>query len=149
MQSGLERLAPGLAGANAHCRLEIENEDLAVADFVGAGRFLQGFDHPLLDVVGDGQFDLGFGQEIDGVFGPTIDLCMALLAPETLDLAHGHALDAELGQRLADGVKHERLDDGDHIFHVTTLPSFCCSSRLYQRAAPPMPGQDLLVDALY
>src|SRR5690242_621417 len=40
----LERRRIGLAGADADDFLEIEHEDLAVADLAGIGRLLDGFD---------------------------------------------------------------------------------------------------------
>jgi hypothetical protein len=42
---------------------------------------------------------------------------MALLAAVTLDLGHGHAVDADGRQCLAHLVKLERFDDRDDEFH--------------------------------
>src|SRR5690606_15472435 len=56
-------------------------------------------------------------QEADGVFGTAIDFGMALLAPVTLHLGHGQALDADRGERLAHLVQLEWLDDCHHDFH--------------------------------
>ena len=47
----------------------------------------------------DGDLDLDLGQEVHGVFGAAVDFRVALLAPVALDLGHGHALHAEVGQR--------------------------------------------------
>ena len=63
-------------------------------------------------IVGDGHVDLYLRQEIDHVLSATVQLGMALLATEALDLGNRDALDANLGQRLAHVVQLERLDDG-------------------------------------
>ena len=46
---------------------------------------------------------------------------MALLAPETLSLGDGDALDSDLVQRVLDLVERERLDDRFDLLHG--LPS--------------------------
>ena len=70
--------------------------------------------------VGDHHLDLDLGQEVDHVFGAAIELGVALLAPETLDLGHRHAGDADFRQRLAHLVELERLDD--RLIFFMTLP---------------------------
>src|SRR4029077_16760328 len=52
-----------------------------------------------------------------------INLGMALLAPVTLDLGHGHSVDANCRQRLTDLVKLEGFDDGDDELHVQAFIS--------------------------
>jgi hypothetical protein len=42
---------------------------------------------------------------------------MAFLSAKALDLADGHALDAELVERVFDFGEPERLDDGFDFFH--------------------------------
>src|SRR6185503_11274011 len=42
-------------------------------------------------------------------------------AAVALDLHHGHALQAEVGQRRANLLELERLDDGRHQLHVAPL----------------------------
>ena len=69
-------------------------------------------------VVGDHDFDLDLGQEIDHVFGAAIQLGVALLPAEALDFGHGQAGDADFGQRLAHFVEFERLDDGFDFLHA-------------------------------
>ena len=68
-------------------------------------------------VVGDHHLDLDLGQEVDDVLGAAVELGLALLAAVALGLEHGHALDAQLLQRLLHLVQLERLDDGFDLLH--------------------------------
>src|SRR5579864_9524639 len=114
----LQRGGVGLAGADAHRVIEPEDEDLAVADLAGLRRRRDGVDD-LVDLIGGaGDFQLDLRQEAHGVFGAAIDFGVALLAPVALHLGDGQSLNADLGQRVADLVELERLDDGHDDFHV-------------------------------
>src|SRR4029079_2370713 len=113
----LQRVVVGLAGADAHRAIEVVNEDFSVADLAGLGGVADRGDDPLLKAVLDPDLDLELGQEVHGVFGAAIDFGVALLAAEALDLGHGHAVDAERLQRVADLVELEGFDDGDHELH--------------------------------
>ena len=97
--------------------LDVENEDLAVADLAGAGRLLDGFDDLIEQVVLDRCFDLYLGQEINDVFGATVKFGMSFLTAEPLDLGDGNALHANGGERFTHLVKLEWLDDGSNEFH--------------------------------
>ena len=66
--------------------------------------------------------DLDLRQEAHGVLGAAIDLGLALLSAEPLDLAHRQSLDAERGQRVADLVQLERLEDRHDHFHFGCPP---------------------------
>ena len=61
---------------------------------------------------------LTFGQKIHRVLAAAVDLGVALLAAESLDLGYGHALDAGFGQGLLHLFQFERFDDGDDQFHA-------------------------------
>ena len=63
-----------------------------------------------------GNLEPQLGKEIHRVFGAAIDFGMALLPPVAFDLAHGHAVDADAGERFAHFVEFERLDDSDDHF---------------------------------
>src|SRR5688572_31134107 len=82
----LERFSAGFAGADADHLLELENENLAVADFPGVGRFLDRLDDLLEHLALDGRFDLDLRQEVDDVFRASIKLGVTFLPPEPLDL---------------------------------------------------------------
>ena len=69
------------------------------------------------EVVRDRGLDLDLGQEVDDVLGAAIELGVALLPAEALDLGDGDALHADRRQGLADLVELERLDDGGNQFH--------------------------------
>src|SRR6185436_16241833 len=88
----LQRVLAGFAGADAHHLLERRDEDLAVADLAGAGRCLDGFDHALDDRVVDRRLDLHLGQKVHHVLGAPVQLRVALLPTEALDLGHRDAL---------------------------------------------------------
>ena len=47
------------------------------------------------------------GKEVDDIFCAAIQFRVALLTSKTLDLRHRHALDGNLGQRLADVIQFE------------------------------------------
>jgi hypothetical protein len=51
-------------------------------------------------LVGHDDLDFHLGQEVHGVFAAAVDLGVALLAAEALDLGDGHAFDPDLGERL-------------------------------------------------
>src|SRR5262245_52212192 len=121
MASPLQRLRADFAGADADDLLEVEHEDLPVADLAGVRRLLDRLDHLLEHVAFDRGFDLDLGQEVDHVLGPTIELRVALLPPEALDLGDRDPLHADARQRLAHLVELERLDDGRNEFHGNPL----------------------------
>src|SRR5579863_400508 len=112
----------GLAGADAHRMVEAEDENLAVADLSGFRRRGDGLDD-LVDLVGrTSDLELDLRQEAHGVFGAAIDLGVALLPPVALHLGDGQSLNADLGERVADLVELEGLDDGHDDFHCCNLP---------------------------
>src|SRR5262249_48636918 len=112
-----ERVAVGLAGANAQRVLERRDEHLAVTDLSGARRGAERLDDAFRLVGRDRDLDADFRQEVHDVFGAAINLGMALLAAITFDLGHRHAADAETVERLAHLVELERLDDRDDELH--------------------------------
>ena len=83
--------------------------------------FLDGLDDLVQQVVFDGDLDLDLGQEIDHVLGASVQLGVALLPAEALDLGDGDALYADRGQGFAHLVKLERLDDCGDKFHCSPL----------------------------
>src|SRR6266536_476971 len=112
-----DRRFAGLAGANPHDLLDRCDEDLAVADLSRPRGFYDRFYRAFDEIVGDDHLDLDLGQEIDDVLRTAIELGMALLAAETLNLRHREPADADIGERFAHLVELERLDDGFDFFH--------------------------------
>src|SRR5689334_8274446 len=87
----LQRVFAGFAGADAHRLIQAEDENLAVTDLPGVSGLGDGFERALQQRVVDGDLDLHLRQEVDDVFGAAIQLGVALLATEPLDLRHGDA----------------------------------------------------------
>ena len=106
-----------IPGADSDGLLDVDDEDLAVADAAGAGGVLDRLDDILGETVLDHHFDLHLGQEVDHIFGAAIELGMALLPAEALDLADRQPGDADLMQRVFDVVELERLDDRFDLLH--------------------------------
>src|SRR5689334_18859469 len=97
--------------------VEIDDEDLAVADLAGFGRGGDGIDG-LVDLLGgDRDFDLDLGQETHGVFGAAIDFRMPLLSAVSLDFRHRETVNANGGQGVPDFFELEWLDDRHNDFH--------------------------------
>src|SRR6185503_10128703 len=117
----LKRRVAGLARADAHRMLEIEDEHLAIADRARTRGPRDGFQHLLDERVRHSRFDLRLWHEVDRVLGPAVELGMPLLSAEALDLGHRHSLNARFGQRLADVLELERLDDRRYEFHEEYL----------------------------
>ena len=113
----LDRVLVDLAGANPDHALDRGDEDLAVADLAGLGGLDDRLDAALGVAVLHHDLDLHLGQEVDHVLGAAVELGVALLPAEALDLGDGQAGDPDLGQRLAHLLQLERLDDGGDLFH--------------------------------
>src|ERR1700760_4364072 len=106
-----------LAGADTNRMVEVDDEDLAVADLSGLGSGRDGVDG-LVDLVrGDRDLDLDLGQEAHRVFGAAIDFRMALLPAVTFDFRHRETMNANGGQGVTDFLKLEWLDDRHNNFH--------------------------------
>src|SRR5450432_1939395 len=116
----LDRLGSTLAGADADAVQQRQDEDLAVADFAflaGAAGLDDGIDGGLDELVVHPDLELDLAQQVDGVLMAAVDLGMALLATETLNIADGQADDFDLVQRFLDSFQFGRLDDGLDHFH--------------------------------
>src|SRR4051812_18887540 len=97
--------------------VEVDDEDLAVADLAGLGSGGDGVDG-LVDLIrGNSDLDLDLGQEAHGVFGATIDFRMTLLAAITFDFRHRETMNANGGQGITDFFELEWLDDRHNNFH--------------------------------
>ena len=96
---GSDCVAVTFTSSDPDQRADLGHPDLAVADLAGAG----GLDHRVdnLERIGLGHedLDLDLGNQVDGVLRAAVDLGVAPLAAEALDLTHGEPLDAEHLQR--------------------------------------------------
>ena len=106
-----------LAGTNADNLLDSCNEDLTVTDLAGMCCLENGINGILNGIIGDNDFNLHLGQEIDDILCTAIQLGMPFLAAKTFNFSDGKALNANLGQRLTHLVELERFDHGFDFFH--------------------------------
>ncbi len=68
--------------------------------------------------VAEHDLDFHLGQEIDDIFGASVEFGMAFLASEALGLGDGDALQSGLLKRFLHFVQLEWLDDRFDLFHV-------------------------------
>jgi outer membrane protein assembly factor BamD len=114
---GSDSFRAGLAGADANHLFDRVDEDLAVADLAGACGSADCLDAAFQLIFFHHHLELHFRQEVHHVLGAAIELSVALLPAEALDLGHGHAGNTDLGQCLTHVVELERLDDGFDLLH--------------------------------
>ena len=107
----------GLAGADAHDALERDDEDLAVADLVGAPAVAERVDRRLDERVGDGDLEAHLVGEADLHGRAAVGLDAVELAAVALHAAHREP--AHLG--AVEGFQHVvrllRPHDADHELH--------------------------------
>src|SRR5438309_10357725 len=100
-----------LTVTDSDCVLRRIEEDLAIADFASRSTFGYDIHNLVYAVVGHDQLDTQFGQQEDVVLAASIRLCVAFLATMAADFGHGHALDAQGGQRVLHRVNLVRPDN--------------------------------------
>jgi hypothetical protein len=130
----LQRTRRAWKGAYAHDLLEVEHENLAVADLARVGGFLDCFEHAIEHVGLYRRLDLHFRQEIDHVLRAAVELGVALLPAEALHFGDREAGHADFGERLAYFVELERFDDRFDLLHrgllnvagVSGVSGWCC-----------------------
>src|SRR5205807_4592899 len=93
--SASHRFFADLFRANANRVFHRKDKNFSVANLAGFGRADNCGDCLLDHVARHHDFDLHFGQEIDGIFAAAINLSVAFLATETFHFGHGHAFNAE------------------------------------------------------
>src|SRR5260221_13684340 len=108
---GLDGIMPSIPRADADRLFDIEDENLAVADAPGARGIFDRFDDIVREAILDHHLDLHLGQEVDHIFSAAVELGMALLPAEALDLGDGDSGDADAVQRVLHVVELEGLDD--------------------------------------
>jgi hypothetical protein len=112
-----DRVGPGLAGADADRFLDRRYKNLAISDAAGLGGLADRFDGGVDEPVGQHDLELHLGEEVDHVLGASVQLGVALLAPEALGLDDRDALQPHVLQGLLHLVELERLDDGFDLLH--------------------------------
>src|SRR5436305_11262672 len=100
-----------VAGADPHGALDIDDEDLAVADRASVGGLLDRLDDAVGVIGGDDDLDPDPGHGVGFIFGTAIDFGAALLAAVTARLRDGEALGVNRPKRLPQLVEPVRSDD--------------------------------------
>ena len=137
MSGALEGRRAGLAGSNSHRVLNIEDENLAVADFAGGGRGLDGLDGLGRGGVLDNRLELHLGHEIHLVLSAPVNFRLTLLPPVTLDFRNRQTLDAGRHKGFTHVVQLEGFDDRYDKFHplAPALPRLDMRHMLFQAGA--------------
>ena len=91
------------AGANAEAVFQVQDENLAVTDFSGAGNGLDGIDSDLDELVVDGDFQLHFGDEAKDDLSTTELLRVTALPAAAVNVGDGHEKDFFFVQRVLNG----------------------------------------------
>lgn len=115
--TGLDRVLARLTGPNPEGILNRDDEYLALTDPAGFGLLLNQLHHLRHPVVLHDHLDLDFGNEVDLVLRPAIDLAVAPLSSEPLDLGHGEAFYAQTRETLLQIIQLEGFDDRFNFFH--------------------------------
>src|SRR5690606_19797020 len=131
-----KRIGVDFAGADADDPVERDDEHLAVAHLAGARGAGDGLEGGVEHVVRHRRLDLELGQEVDDVLGAAVQLGVALLPAEALDLGDGEPGHARLAERFAHLVELERPDDGDDQFHTVASCGRWWPLRTTSRATP-------------
>src|SRR5688572_2381732 len=106
-----------LAAANSHDLLEVEHEDLAVADVAGPAAFAQRLDRRLDEVVGHGDLEADLLGQPDPYARAAVRLHTVELSSMTLHTAHREPTYFGAVERLQHLVRLLGADDPDHEFH--------------------------------
>src|SRR3974390_1156112 len=114
----LRRVGVGLSRADSNGLFDRRDKNFAVADLPGFGRRADRLDDAIRLFAWHGDLDPHLGQEVHSVFRAAINFSVPLLAPITLDFGHGHAVNADGGERVAHLIELERLDDRNDHFHL-------------------------------
>ena len=117
-----------LSGADPHHLFDRGDEDLPIADLLGACGLADGIDDLRHAVVRCEHGDLHLGQEVGCVLGPAVQFRVALLAAESLDLAHRQALHPDARERRFDIIELDRLDNRLDLLPMAPIDLSSCGS---------------------
>ncbi len=107
--------------ADADGIFDCTDENFAVADLTGFGSLNNRIDRGRNLRISENNFDLNLGEEIDSVLTAAINLRVALLPPESFDLADGHSLNPNFRQCFLNIFQFERLDNRLDFLHRLSL----------------------------
>src|SRR5690606_8948451 len=113
----LDSVNAGLAGPDTDDLLDVGDENLSIANAARLRRIADCLDDGIDILVRENDLDLHLRQEIDDIFGTTIQFGVPFLAPEAFRLRHGYALQADFLKGFLHFVQLERFDDGFDFFH--------------------------------
>src|ERR1700722_12476889 len=82
--------------SDPNCFFDCVDKNLSITNFAGLCSFHHRDGCVLHHAVAEHNLDLDFGQKVDGVFAPTIDLGMTLLAAKAFDFRYRHTLNSEV-----------------------------------------------------
>src|SRR5947207_891876 len=114
LQCGL----PGFAGANANRVGNRINENLAVADLAGLGRFHDDVNDLVAGLVGHHDLNLKLGHKINAIFRAAIGFLLSLLSAEAADLRDRHAVKAGTDQGIFDSINLVMTNNGFNLEHA-------------------------------
>src|SRR5439155_24375042 len=111
------RILSALVITDANGFIHAGPKNLAISNFASLGRSddrtLDSFNH----VVSEDHLDLYLWNQVYGVLSSAIDFRVALLAPVSAHLEHGHPLHSDLVQRILDRFELRSLDDSFDFGH--------------------------------
>ena len=116
----LNRLRPAFAGSDSDAVVHRKNKNLAVADLASIARatsFDNRVERRFDEIVVDRNLQLHFSQQVDGELSASIDLGLALLAAEALDVHNREPHDFDFGEGRLDVFQLTGLDNGDDELH--------------------------------
>src|SRR3954452_12202548 len=136
----LERVVTALTGSYADDLVDRRHPHLAVTDLPGRGGLDDRVDHAGGVELTDDDLDADLRHEVHLVFRPAVDLGVAPLPAEALDLADRQPRDPDQLERVLDVVELERLDDGGDELHARTPSVFRASACAWPLSvAAPLP----------
>src|SRR5258705_5797553 len=109
--------------------VEVDDEDLAVADLSGFCRRRDGVDGFVDLVRGDSDLDLDLGQEAHGVFSAAVNFRVAFLPAISLDFRYRKTVNADGGQSVTHFFELEWLDDRHNNFNGSYTSLGPCQTR--------------------
>ncbi len=78
-----------------------------------------GLNHLVKQLVGNDNFDLDFGNEVNRVFGSPVAFRVSFLTSEPAHFRDGHSLHVERGEGFFDGIQFEVPNNRFNFFHRT------------------------------